>query len=104
MKNGTYDFCLLVSELQFHVQYPEVGVKTQPPISILTYKLYPHQHITPHCTFDIQLFFFFFGTHTTPCLPFWGQWSQFCTFELAGGKGLVFPVGWFEVKSPVHHL
>jgi len=37
------------------------------------------------------------------CLPFWGQWSLFCTLSLPMER-LVFPIGWCEVKAPFYPL
>jgi hypothetical protein len=44
---------MLVAELQFGVEHPEAGIKTQSHIAVLTFKSYSAQHTTPHCILGI---------------------------------------------------
>jgi len=59
MTNSTYDCLICFSQCGSGLKIdsvwkqPEAGVNTQPYNAICTFKSYPGQHTTPHCTLDI---------------------------------------------------
>jgi len=93
-KNGTYScvICLLLwglgdSELQFGVKHPEAGVK--PMLQFWHLNL---------------IFVCFCGTHDIIFIYLFEAINHYFSLWASWWKGLIFPMGWFEVKAPFHLL